>query len=125
MHFAVYRLHIGPRSYRLRPDSERPDSVFATLPEIEGPDAYLLMLPVTELPLQCVYLLPATEARRSRVVLRPSIERPLSSPVEIKLEREDIHTGGAQSVDISVGRYSIGTDKTMIVGSIRLGLEYV
>lgn len=83
------------------------------------------MLPATELPLQCVYLLPATEARRSRVVLRPSVRRPLSSPVEVKLERKDIHTGETQSVETSVGRYSIATDKTMTVGSIRLRLEYV
>ncbi|KAG6358830.1 hypothetical protein INS49_012349 [Diaporthe citri] len=124
-HPAVFNLHLGPRSYRLRPPvAERPHSIFAPLPEIEGPHAYVLMLAATELPLRYVYLIPATEAHRSRVVLRPVIERPLSPNVKFRLERQDIHTGETKSVGIVVARYNIDTGETRSVGSIRLGLRY-
>ncbi|KAL2274516.1 hypothetical protein FJTKL_03181 [Diaporthe vaccinii] len=124
-HLAVFNLHLGPRSYRLRPPvAERPHSIFAPLPEIEGPHAYLLMLPATELPLRYVYLIPVTEAHRSRVVLQPVIERPLSSNVKVRLERQDIHTGETQRVETVVERYNIDTGETPGVGTIRLGLRY-
>lgn len=123
---AVYKLHIGPRSYRLRPPAdEQPHSIFTSLPEVEGPLAYLLWLSATELPLEFVYLLPATKANRSRVVLQPTIERCLPPLDEVRLEREDTHTGESQSLEIRAKRYTINTEETSSVGSIRLGLRHV
>lgn len=122
----VYKLHIGPRSYRLRlAEGEQPDSIFATLPETEGRLAYLLWLPATQRPLEYVYLLPATEGSRSRVVLRPAVRRWLPPRGEIRLEKEDTRTGETQNIEIRLKRCIVGTGETLGMGSIKLGLRHV
>lgn len=122
----VYKVHIGPRSYRLRlPEGKQPDSIFATLPEVEGHLAYLLWLPPTQRPLEYVYLLPATERNRSRVVLRPAIKRWLPQRGDVRLEREDTRTGETQNVGVRWKRCIVGTGETLGMGSIKLGLRHV
>lgn len=122
----LYKLYIGPVSYRLRSKGAEPSrSIFASPPGIEAPHAYVLYLPASELPLKHVFLIPATEASGYKVVLHPVVTPPLATSSEIRLEGEDTRTGETRSVEINAMRYRIDAGETRSLGSIRVGLRHV